>query len=113
MREYRIEDLLHIKVSLTQLKNLRHAIGLDDKIDFSDKPIWRKLKAYRNRYYLSNQDKWAVDLVNQGLFILVGRECFYKYVVSDKGIAFLENVYKIQIIQDEEDIYKLKELQNE
>ena len=61
MAKYELDNLLDIKVSLKQLRAMRHALGIDDKMDYGDNPIWKKYKSYRNRYCLREQEDWAVD----------------------------------------------------
>lgn len=83
-----------MNVTVEQLENMMHALGVNPSI--------KKLKMYRNRYIIDNDDSWN-DLVNKGLAIQCNSLNMNYYCVSETGKQLIN---RLTGALDEEDYEK-------
>ena len=86
----------NIKLSLSQLSKMKHAVGLNN---INKLPKDRKYSAYRNFYGTQKEDVDWEELVKMGLatrrFIEWNKE--YIYYVSQAGLDYLGQLFGLTI----------------
>jgi len=92
-----------IKVSIKQIDDMKHSIGLNVDSKFKKKKGQRVYEAYRNYYYTGDKSSPSLDeLVKLGLMEKwtreMGKTMFY-YGVTEAGFKYLEKLMNIQIVE--------------
>lgn len=103
MKKYSINKEAHKNPNLEQIKAMKHALGWDNKNIKNG-----KFKPYRNYYYspLSGDawENWTKLAYGDFAKLYRHNEDGAYFAVTTEGIKYLEELFNITIIQDEEDI---------
>ena len=90
--ELPLEDTLEVLVSVVQVENMLHALGLDKRGYIKPNVRRRPLpRAYRNHFAIKFDENWE-DLIAKGLALKANSIGINHYIVTERGIAYLKKI---------------------